>query len=416
MKVIWGPRRKRLCGWALSFLTAAVLLSEPVQSLSALPDEIRLTEGYDAHVALSPLASASLEAEQAALVSHDQTLGEVTIAGRQAGSATMTVRLLGVVPIKQVSVRVEEEKVLVPGGQAVGVAIRTAGVLVVGASDLGGGEASPAREAGVRAGDLITAVDGEPVNEAERLSELVNGDAERRLTLNRAGQELSVSVRPRQDARDQAYRLGVWVRDSTAGVGTLSFYDPATGAFGALGHAITDLDTGVILPVSHGEVLPGSVSGVRRGEKGRAGELVSQISLDAPALGEITSNGERGIYGTLYHALTNPLYPEGVSVLHRSEVRLGPAQILSTVDGGGVKAYDVEIVKVSEPSASAQRTLVLRITDDELLEKTGGIVQGMSGSPILQNGKLVGAVTHVLVNDPTRGYGIFIENMLDAAG
>ena len=416
MKVIWGPRRKRLCGWALSFLTAAVLLSEPVQSLSALPDEIRLTEGYDAHVALSPLASASLEAEQAALVSHDQTLGEVTIAGRQAGSATMTVRLLGVVPIKQVSVRVEEEKVLVPGGQAVGVAIRTAGVLVVGASDLGGGEASPAREAGVRAGDLITAVDGEPINEAERLSELVNGDAERRLTLNRAGQELSVSVRPRQDARDQAYRLGVWVRDSTAGVGTLSFYDPATGAFGALGHAITDLDTGVILPVSHGEVLTGSVSGVRRGEKGRAGELVSQISLDAPALGEITSNGERGIYGTLYHALTNPLYPEGVSVLHRSEVRLGPAQILSTVDGGGVKAYDVEIVKVSEPSASAQRTLVLRITDDELLEKTGGIVQGMSGSPILQNGKLVGAVTHVLVNDPTRGYGIFIENMLDAAG
>ena len=186
-----------------------MLLSEPVQSLSALPDEIRLTEGYDAHVALSPLASASLEAEQAALVSHDQTLGEVTIAGRQAGSATMTVRLLGVVPIKQVSVRVEE-KVLVPGGQAVGVAIRTAGVLVVGASDLGGGEASPAREAGVRAGDLITAVDGEPVNEAERLSELVNGDAERRLTLNRAGQELSVSVRPRQRARSglSAGRMG----------------------------------------------------------------------------------------------------------------------------------------------------------------------------------------------------------------
>ena len=416
MKMIWGPRRKRLCGWLLSLLTAAVLWSDPVRSLGALPDEIRLTEGNEARVALSPLASAELASDQAVLLSQDETLGEVTIAAQQTGDATMTVKLLGVVPIKQVAVRVEEDRVLVPGGQTVGVAIQTAGVLVVGASDLGGGVASPARQAGVRSGDLIVAVDGEPVNEAARLTELVDGDRERRLTLLRAGREVSVSVRPQLDPRDGAYRLGVWVRDSTAGVGTLSYYDPESGAFGALGHAITDLDTGVVLPVSRGEVLPSTITGVRRGERGRAGELISQLSLNAPALGEIRSNGERGIYGTLYHALTSPLYPQGVSILRRDEVRLGAAQILSTVNEEGVKAYDVEIVRVNDPSLPDQRSLVLQVTDPALLEATGGIVQGMSGSPIIQDGKLVGAVTHVLVNDPTRGYGIFIENMLEAAG
>lgn len=414
MKVNWEPRSKRLCGWALSFMTAAVLLSEPVQSLGALPDEIRLTAGYEAHMALSPLASAAFPTEQAASVSHDQALGEVTISGQSTGSATMTVKLLGLLPIKQVDVQVEEERVLAPGGEAVGVAIQTAGVLVVGASDLGGGTASPAREAGLRAGDLIVRVDGEPISRAQRLSELVSSASSRRLTVLRAGKELTLSVQPRLDPRDQTYRLGIWVRDSTAGVGTLSFYDPESGAFGALGHAITDLDTGVLLPVLEGELLPALITGVRRGERGRAGELLSQLSLDAPALGAIASNGESGIYGTLYHPLISALYPQGLAIMRRDEVRLGPAQILSTVDEGGVRAYDVEIVQVSDPSAPAQRAMTLHVTDPALLEKTGGIVQGMSGSPVIQNGRLAGAVTHVLVNDPTTGYGIFIESMLEA--
>ena len=416
MKVIWGPRRKRLCGWALSFLTAAVLLSEPVQSLSALPDEIRLTEGYDAHVALSPLASASLEAEQAALVSHDQTLGEVTIAGRQAGSATMTVRLLGVVPIKQVSVRVEEEKVLVPGGQAVGVAIRTAGVLVVGASDLGGGEASPAREAGVRAGDLITAVDGEPVNEAERLSELVNGDAERRLTLNRAGQELSVSVRPRQDARDQAYRLGVWVRDSTAGVGTLTFYDPSTKSFAGLGHAISDVDTGELLTVKEGEIVSSEIIEIVKGEAGEPGELKGSFDVNNEVIGNITKNTDFGIYGTSEKGIENNLYSEALPAAKRDEIQLGDATLLCSLNNEGVKEYKCKIIKLNAQNSPKQKSMEIEITDERLLSQTGGIVQGMSGSPLLQNGKIVGAVTHVFVNDPTKGYGIYVDWMLNELG
>ena len=228
---------------------------------------------------------------------------------------------------------------------------------------------------------------------------------------------MNVDVTPAIDPRDGAYRLGVWVRSSTAGVGTLTYYDPVSGGYGALGHAITDVDTGVIFPVGAGAVYENEVVHVTRGEESAPGELTGEFFEKEIVLGEIEKNTGFGVFGKAPAQMAaGGLYPEGLPVARRSEVRTGSAQLLSCVEGGEVKAYDCEIERFYSKSASEGRNMAVRITDPELLKKTGGIVQGMSGSPIIQDGKLVGAVTHVLVNDPTRGYGIFIENMLDAAG
>ena len=225
-----------------------------------------------------------------------------------------------------------------------------------------------------------------------------------------------VSVEPALDPADGAYRLGAWVRDSTAGIGTLSFYDPESGAFGALGHAITDVDTGIVLPVGYGGIYESSVVDISKGKSGEPGELLGQFFDAETQLGEVTSNTDYGIFGTMNEEVANPLYPDGLPVGTRADVHTGPAQLLTTLADGEVRAYDCEIVKLNDQSAPATRSMVIKVTDEELLQATGGIVQGMSGSPIVQDGKLVGAITHVFINDPTQGYGVYIEWMLDAAG
>ncbi|MEI6100486.1 MAG: SpoIVB peptidase, partial [Eubacteriales bacterium] len=208
------------------------------------------------------------------------------------------------------------------------------------------------------------------------------------------------------------YRLGVWVRDSTAGVGTLTFYDQETGGYGGLGHAITDLDTGEELSVREGEIISSNIIDVVRGQAGMPGELKGYFNANN-GIGSILKNSEFGIYGLCYNKITNPLYPDGIYVAKQSEVHEGPAKLLSTVDDKGVKAYDCTISNVVLQNEPTQKSFLITITDPELLKKTGGIVQGMSGSPVIQDGKLIGAVTHVFVNDPTKGYGIYIEWMLD---
>ena len=209
--------------------------------------------------------------------------------------------------------------------------------------------------------------------------------------------------------------MGAWVRDSTAGVGTLSYYDPESGTWGALGHAINDADTGKLLPVKTGSLLKAEIVDVRRGARGNPGELRGSFLREKLVLGSIAKNTQLGIYGAMDQALFNPLYPDGVPIGYQESVQIGPATILSTVDGGGVRAYQVEITQINRQLRPGQKSMVLRVTDQELLQKTGGIVQGMSGSPILQNGRIIGAVTHVFVDDPTQGYGLFIEWMLDTA-
>ena len=301
-------------------------------------------------------------------------------------------------------------KVLIPGGQAVGVAIRTQGVVVVGLSDSAG------MQAGLRAGDILLSVNGRPLDSADILTETIDAAQGQPLSivLDRDGKQQTVLAAPVFDEESQRYRLGVWVRDSTAGVGTLTFYDPQTYSYGALGHAIIDSDTGLTLPVREGRLMQAEVVGVRRGERGMPGELKGSFLREQVRLGSVESNGAEGIYGKMDGEMQNALYPEGLPVGARGEVHTGAATILSTVDGSEMLEYSVEITQVNR--GSAQKSMVIRVTDERLLQATGGIVQGMSGSPIIQDGKIIGAVTHVFVNEPTKGYGIFIESMLEKAG
>jgi stage IV sporulation protein B len=407
---------RRSFGWILSLLVLAGALSPQAQKLSSLPDAIRLTKGESTQLELlQPMALSIEESGEEVLSSTDERLSDatgdrVTLTGENAGSAHLVVSFLGV-PVKRVNVNVQPTRLVVPGGQAIGVALEMAGVLVVGASDVGQ-TVSPARKAGIRAGDRILAVNGTSITSAQHLTDLIKDGGEAKLQVLRGDEKLSVPVRPVRDGEDGAYRLGIWVRDSTAGVGTLSFYDPKSGMYGALGHAITDVDTGAMLSVGEGEIYESRVVDILRSEGGRPGELMGDFMNDAKELGPLTKNTQRGIYGKLNRPLSNALYPEGVPVAPRTELVTGPATLLTTIDDQGVKAYDCEITKLFSQNEPGQRSMVIKITDPELLKRTGGIVQGMSGSPILQNGKLAGVVTHVYIDDTQLGYAVYAEWML----
>ena len=294
---------------------------------------------------------------------------------------------------------------LVPVGHTVGIKLFSRGVVVVKLTEGG----TPARECGLRTGDVIVKCGGDPVTSTEHFQSLLqkSGGTAADLQIDRAGDQMTLSVEPSQN--DQGvYCIGAWVRDSMAGIGTMTYYDPATGAFGALGHGVTDTDTALLMPFSNGSILPSTVKAVKKGESGSAGELRGDFDLTGD-LGPLYANTGSGIFGKLDQA------PQAGTPVPTGTALPGPATVLANVQGDEVREYDIEILKVSSGSAGG-RDLVLSVTDPVLLETTGGIVQGMSGSPILQNGKIVGAVTHVLLNDPTKGYGILIENMLEAAG
>ena len=309
----------------------------------------------------------------------------------------------------------EMPRQLIPVGHTVGVKMFSEGVLVVGLTTLDGtgSTASPAREGGVRTGDLILSVDGTEVESAQHLQQLVQQTEgeEMSLTLRRGQRQLSVQCTAAVGA-DGEYHLGAWIRDSMAGIGTVTFYDPESGLLGALGHGVTDADTGQIMPLESGSIIGSSVKAVRRGSSGSPGELRGEFH-EQQVLGQLLSNTERGIFARA-EACAVLTAQEALPVAKAAQVRCGTATVLSNIRGDAVEEFEIEIEKCS--LASGSRNMVLRITDPELLSLTGGIVQGMSGSPIIQDGKIVGAVTHVFVDDPAKGYGIFIENMLDAAG
>lgn len=324
----------------------------------------------------------------------------------------MDLKLFGLINIKDVNVQVVDRRVVSLCGTPFGIKMVTDGVMVVGTgnvTDMQSQSVNPAKEAGIQEGDVILSVNGEKISSKKQLTKLVStcGATPISITVRRGNDLQNLTVSPVKSSMDNDYHLGLWVRDSSAGIGTMTFFDPNNGCFAGLGHAICDVDTGQIMPLSQGEIVEASIIGVQAGSAGSPGQLQGAFVADSP-VGQLYQNSYNGVYGKLSSL---PPYSQTIPMAQSQEVKEGPVQIMTTVEGEKPRLFDAYIEKVSLSQDEPTKNMVLRITDPELLELSGGIVQGMSGSPIIQDGMLVGAVTHVFVNDPTRGYGIFAENM-----
>ena len=303
---------------------------------------------------------------------------------------------------------------LCPGGMPFGVRFSMEGVLVAGVTEVwkDGGKVSPAKDAGLQEKDMILEADGEVIDSVEQLSAILENSGGNALTLriSREGKEKTLTITPVASDPDGIYRAGMWIRDSTAGIGTVTFIDPSTGAFAGLGHGICDSDTGLLLPLREGKVTEVVIRGIKKGAPGNPGEL--QGFFGGKDQGELTANAQTGVYGIYEKEQRQALLRDPLPVATMGELHTGKASILCTLGKDGVRSYEVEIEHIGSGESSC-KNFSIHVTDPALLGAAGGIVQGMSGSPVIQDGKLAGAVTHVRISDPTRGYGIFIGNMLE---
>ena len=327
------------------------------------------------------------------------------------GRYDVSVSLFNAIPIKNSSLTVSDRHYVVPSGEIFGLRLFTEGVLIIKTEtvDSSEGNVSPCDMAGLKKGDIILKVNGEKVVSSNALSDTLSRGDKTVFTVEyeRNGKKHSTVLNTYYSVSQCKYKAGMWIRDSAAGIGTMSFYDPQTGGFAGLGHGVCDIDTGDILPFSDGDIVSAEITGCYKGQKGKAGELCGVFSQET--IGVLLSNNSKGVYGVLSKpGSTNQAIP----IAMKREVREGKAEIISTVNELSPCRYEVEISNINFTSGE-NKNMVIKITDEKLIEKTGGIVQGMSGSPIIQDGKLIGAVTHVLVGDPTKGYGIFAETMIE---
>ncbi len=311
-----------------------------------------------------------------------------------------------------------KQTMVIPGGKSIGVTLSTNGVMVTGLSEISlydGKIISPAKDAGIKAGDIIKFFNEEPIGNVSELSAAIkkSNASSCRVTLSRDNKIIKTTVSPKMSADDGQIKIGAWVKDAASGIGTITFYNPETHFFAALGHGICDGTSGEVLDVSNGEILSSTIVSVDKGKKGSPGELNGVFSESSECLGLITQNHSGGICGKVTDKLN--LSHQPVCIAKNEEIKTGSAYILANVEGNQIEKFDIEIIRIISTKDTSSKNMIIKITDSKLLEKTGGIVQGMSGCPIIQNEKLVGAVTHVFVNDPTKGYGIFIENMINDA-
>lgn len=338
----------------------------------------------------------------------------VTMKAETLDSYQMNLKLFGIFPFKQVNIEVIQDMMLTPVGTPIGIYVKTEGVLVIGIGDFEGMDGStyaPAKYL-LKSGDYILKVNGEAVESKKAFMKTVEESAGEKmvLTVRRGEEEFELGIQAEKNVNGE-YKVGIWIRDNAQGVGTMTFMDEK-GNFGALGHGISDVDTSTLMSLQSGKLYKTEIIAIRKGSNGSPGEMTGMIEYsDKNILGEITANTMQGIFGVCNEKMTGSIGNQALPIGLKQEIKRGPAQILCSVEGEP-KYYDVEIKEIYLEHENVNRGILLTVTDPELLAVTGGIVQGMSGAPIVQNGKLIGAVTHVLVQDSTSGYGIFIENML----
>lgn len=338
----------------------------------------------------------------------------VKVKANEIDTYQMDLKLFGILPYKNVDVEVIQDKMLIPSGIPIGIYVKTSGVLVVGIGEFensAGKKVSPAKYA-LQKGDYILKVNGEAMENKKHFIRTVEESEgeDMVLTIKRGGEVTDIMVTPDAN-QNKEWKMGIWVRDNAQGIGTLT-YEDTDNSFGALGHGINDVDTSLLMNLEEGTLYRTEIVGITRGSNGSPGELTGYIEYDSDnVIGEITENTTEGIFGICDEEVGEESSFEPIPIALKQEIVLGPAQIICSVTGEP-EFYDVEIVEVNLDRDNINRGIVVQVVDEKLLTLTGGIIQGMSGSPIIQNGKLVGAVTHVLVQDSTRGYGIFIEEML----
>ena len=365
-----------------------------------IPEEIHISRGQESKVQK--------------LLEHPLVTFDKTIAVSGDGSYLLKSRLLGVIPFRQTKIIPEEEKSVYVSGSTVGIYMETEGVLIIDTGEIlseNGEKEKPAQDI-VKPGDYIVAFNEETVSTKKDLikdlRELDGGKVT--LEVVRKGEKLPLSIDPVKDSEGK-YRLGIWVRDDTQGIGTLTYVDD-DGNFGALGHGISDVDTGELLHIEQGALYQAEVLGIQKGQAGSPGELSGLIRYEpGKNIGTIKKNTQNGIYGN-FSGKTDSIEKKKMKIAYKQELETGQASVLCCVDGQ-VKEYQAEIKKIDMNHEDSNKSFVIQITDPELLEETGGIIQGMSGSPVIQNGKFAGAITHVFVQDASSGYGIFAETMLD---
>ncbi len=381
----------------------------------------RVKKGLYSIITVLSLVSAVIVGAADYAIPHFADIDEVLASENAVGvtSETLeneaTVKLLGI-PLKSIDVNAKKDIKLIPCGSVFGVKFFTKGVMIVGMSDVESTEGilNPAFKSGLRVGDIITGIDGSEVNTVEEIAQHVDRCDGNKLTIEfeRDGEKAETVLIPLMSLTENKYKTGLWIRDSTAGIGTITYYDPETGEFGGLGHGICDVDTGKLMPLLRANVVDITVTDIIKGLDGAPGEIKGSFGIVKN--GALYKNTEEGVFGTLVKA-PECAFSEPVEVADMNEVHEGEAYIYSSLGDAGIRQYAVELTKIYRNNSDT-KNFIFTVTDKELLDKTGGIVQGMSGSPIVQDGKLIGAVTHVLISEPTKGYGIFIENMLEAAG
>ncbi|MCY7947115.1 SpoIVB peptidase [Bacillus atrophaeus] len=393
---------------------------KPFKEYLLIPTQMRVFETQTQAVETN-LSVSGQEEELSEAFTLQKDQHETKITGQKAGKSELVYDLAGF-PIKKTKVQVLPDLKVIPGGQSIGVKLHSVGVLVVGFHQVNTeeGKKSPGESAGITAGDIIIEMNGQKIEKMSDIAPFIQKAGKTGesldLLIKRDKQKIKTKLVPEKDEAEGMYRIGLYIRDSAAGIGTMTFYEPKSKKYGALGHVISDMDTKKPIVVEDGEIVRSTVTSIEKGTGGNPGEKLARFSSDRNIIGDINRNSPFGIFGTLNQTIENNISDKALPVALSNEVKEGPAEILTVIENDKVEKFNIEIVSTTPQKFPATKGMVLKITDPKLLKKTGGIVQGMSGSPIIQNGKVVGAVTHVFVNDPTSGYGVHIEWMLSEAG